>query len=114
MALATGVGIADGRFRLLSAADHVGASIADILATPKGARVMRPEYGSDLPRLVDAPMNEEWKLRVYMATADALRRWEPRVEVIQTVIDEAGAGTVTLTVKYRLAGGEEKEATVAL
>lgn len=114
MALATGVGVVNGRFSLLSAAEHISASIADILATPKGTRVMRPEYGSDLPRLVDAPMNDEWKLRVYMATADALRRWEPRIEVTQTVIDEVGAGTITLTVKYRLAGGEEKEATVAL
>jgi phage baseplate assembly protein W len=37
--------------------DHLRQSIQDILSTPVGTRVHRRDYGSDLPRLVDRPMN---------------------------------------------------------
>lgn len=36
---------------------HIKQSIADILQTPKGSRVMRREYGSQLFELLDRPMN---------------------------------------------------------
>lgn len=100
---------------VLSLQDHIARSIADILSTPLGTRVMRPDYGSELPRLVDQPMNKDWKIRVFAATADALRKWEPRIEVISAAVDEIGAGTITLTVKYRVVGDDDtKEATVSL
>ena len=44
----------------LSGYEHLKQSIADILTTPVGSRVMRPEYGSHLPRMVDLPVNEGW------------------------------------------------------
>jgi phage baseplate assembly protein W len=84
---------------------HIRQSIADIVTTPIGTRVMRPEYGSDLPRLVDRPVNQSWKLAVYAAVAEALRCWEPRIAVGRVRIDAVGPGTVELSVRYRLAVG---------
>ncbi|NMY95627.1 GPW/gp25 family protein [Pseudomonas proteolytica] len=61
--------------------DHISQSITDILTTRIGTRVMRREYGSLLPELVDHPFNDATRLRVYAATVMALMRWEPRISL---------------------------------
>lgn len=61
--------------------DSIIQSIADILTTRIGTRVMRREYGSLLPELVDHPFNDATRLRVYAATAIALLSWEPRISL---------------------------------
>lgn len=60
---------------------HLAQSIADILTTPLGSRVMRREYGSQLADLIDAPFNDATRLQAYAATAMALMRWEPRLRL---------------------------------
>ncbi|OHW40851.1 GPW/gp25 family protein [Pseudomonas sp. 06C 126] len=61
--------------------DLISQSITDILTTRIGTRVMRREYGSLLPELVDHPFNDATRLRVYAATVMALMRWEPRISL---------------------------------
>ncbi|UWR36151.1 GPW/gp25 family protein [Sulfitobacter sp. W074] len=58
--------------------DHVRQSIAVILTTPIGSRVMRREFGSHLYKLIGRPMTKANILTVYAATALAISRWEPR------------------------------------
>ena len=41
----------------LAGIDHLRQSIRDILTTRIGTRVMRRDYGSDLPGLIDRPMS---------------------------------------------------------
>ena len=65
----------------LTGLDHLKQSIEDILTTPLGSRRMRPEYGSNLRRFVDLPVNEGWKSAVQAEVARALGRWEPRVQL---------------------------------
>lgn len=89
-----------GRFAVMSELDHLNQSIADILTTPIGTRVMRPDYGSECPRLVDRPVNKAFKLDVYAAAADALSKWEPRIKATRISIDNVSAGYVEVTVKY--------------
>ena len=61
--------------------NHISQSIPDILTTRIGTRVMRREYGSLLPELVDHPFNDATRLRVYAAVVMALMRWEPRISL---------------------------------
>lgn len=61
--------------------EHIGQSITDILTTRIGTRVMRREYGSLLPELVDQPFNDVIRLQVYAATVMSLMRWEPRISL---------------------------------
>jgi phage baseplate assembly protein W len=83
--------------------DHITQSIADILSTRIGSRVMRREYGSLLPDLVDGPFNEATRLRVYAATAMALMRWEPRVTLSHVQFSGASLqGTVILDLEAAL------------
>lgn len=67
--------------RQLEGEAHLRQSIADILTTPVGTRVMRRDYGSVLPELIDQPFNGATRMRMYGATATALMRWEPRIRV---------------------------------
>lgn len=57
---------------------HLAQSIADILTTLVGTRVMRRDYGSLLPALIDAPGNAAGQVRLFGAAATALMRQEPR------------------------------------
>ena len=82
--------------RLMEADAHLAQSIADILSTPIGTRVMRREYGSDLPALIDAPINGETLVDVTLAVAEALDRWEPRFRLRQVEVVAAEAGRVEL------------------
>lgn len=61
--------------------EHLLQSIADILVTPLGSRVMRRDYGSLVPALLDHPNNALTRLRLYSAAASALARWEPRLRL---------------------------------
>ena len=61
--------------------DHIAQCMTDILTTRIGTRVMRREYGSLLPELVDHPFNDATRLRVYAGTVMALMRWETRISL---------------------------------
>lgn len=76
---------------------HLAQSITDILSTPIGSRVMRRDYGSDLPRLIDSPLNGETQVDLFQATAEALAKWEPRVTLERVAITEAAEGYARLT-----------------
>lgn len=89
-----GTNAADGT--RLAGIEHLRQSLKDILTTPIGTRVMRRDYGSELYRLVDAPLNRGTILRLYAATAKAIRRWEPRFKLTKVRIASATAGSVEL------------------
>lgn len=80
----------------LAGIEHLRQSVRDILTTPIGSRVMRRDYGSQLPLLVDAPMNRSTIMDLYAATADALKRWEPRIRVTSIRASQPAPGMVTL------------------
>lgn len=79
--------------------DHLAQSIGDILSTPIGSRVMRRDYGSLLPQLVDQPFNGATRVRLFGAIATALMRWEPRLRLTRVSIEiGSDPGAVTVTV----------------
>ncbi|QRQ88509.1 GPW/gp25 family protein [Cupriavidus oxalaticus] len=77
---------------------HIWQSIRDILTTPVGTRVMRRAYGSEVPMLIDQPLNGMTRLRVMSAAVAAIVRWEPRVQVnaVSFVVDGEGSMSVDL------------------
>ncbi len=75
---------------------HLRQSITDILTTPVGTRVMRRDYGSRLFELVDAPINRSTLVEIYAATAEALLKWEPRLELSRVRVTRANPGNVEL------------------
>jgi phage baseplate assembly protein W len=71
--------------RTLDGLDHIRQSMVDILTTPIGSRVMRRDYGSLLPELIDQPLTEATLLQAYAAIVMALLRWEPRIRIERIV-----------------------------
>lgn len=80
----------------LSGRDHLAQSVCDILSTPIGSRVMRRNYGSNLPDLIDAPMTPDLMVEIYAETAVALDQWEPRFKLSRVGVAEANAGHLVL------------------
>ena len=80
----------------LSGQEHLRQSVADILRTPIGTRLMRRDYGSRLFDLIDAPVNNVWKSECYAAVAEALDRWEPRLKLDKVRVVSVSSGKVTL------------------
>ncbi|MDJ0827760.1 MAG: GPW/gp25 family protein [Rhodobacter sp.] len=81
---------------------HLAQSIDDILTTPVGSRVMRRDYGSDLHELIDAPLNGETVVDLYMATAVALEKWEPRLQLNRVQVAAAEPGRIALDLEGEL------------
>jgi phage baseplate assembly protein W len=80
--------------------DHLRQSVVDILTTPKGSRVMRRDYGSNLPRLVDRPVNQSLIAALRAETVDALAKWEPRLRCERVQLNEVGQGYVSMDLTF--------------
>ncbi len=92
--------------RTLSGLAHLHYAMSRILMTPLGSRVMRRDFGSALSNLLDAPLNATLTIPLYAAVAEALSRWEPRLNLSEVHLSpsiEGTAGamlTITGTVVY--------------
>ncbi|MET1433167.1 GPW/gp25 family protein, partial [Yersinia enterocolitica] len=80
MTTATYLGMNRHAGQTITDSDHISQSIADILITPVGSRVMRRTYGSLLSELIDQPQNPALRLQIMAASYSAILRWEPRVK----------------------------------
>jgi len=83
----------------LTGMDHIIQSIRDILTTPIGTRLMRPNYGSRIFEYIDAPMTDETKIQMIAATAEAIGKWEPRVEVKRVQVEPTASGRMTIKIE---------------
>jgi phage baseplate assembly protein W len=82
--------------KLLGELAHLKQSIVDILTTPVGSRIMRRDYGSRLFELVDMPINDLLKVKIYSESAEALGRWEPRFKCSKVTITTIESGKIEL------------------
>ncbi|CAI1756460.1 GPW/gp25 family protein [Serratia marcescens] len=94
----------------LTDADHVWQSANDILLTPIGSRIMRRNYGSLVPDLLDSPQNDVTRLQLMSATVIALAAWEPRLALDTINISYSPTGTVTAEMSGMLTESMEKSA----
>ncbi|KNH02624.1 Phage baseplate assembly protein [Qipengyuania citrea LAMA 915] len=96
------IGMARLTGKPLSDDAHLAQSIADILTTPLGSRVARRDYGSLLFELIDRPINGAIRMLIHAATALALRRWEPRLQLTRVTLEgEPASGRLTLRIEGR-------------
>ncbi|SED50829.1 GPW/gp25 family protein [Pseudomonas anguilliseptica] len=81
----------------------IDQAIRIILTTPRGSDPHRPEFGSDINLYIDWPTNRVVPHLVREAV-DAIRRWEPRVTVVQVLV-EIEDERITLRVQWKVADG---------
>jgi phage tail-like protein len=79
-------------------------AVLTILGTTKGERVMQPEYGCGIHDRVFDPINEPTLTGIEDDVRAALRRWEPRIEVLDIKAEQAEdeANEVLIYLHYRI------------
>lgn len=84
--------------------ESIEESIRIILGTSRAERVMRPDFGADLKRLVFSPNNTSTAGLAIFYVQEALRKWEPRIELLNVDANPDGkdANMLLITVDYRI------------
>lgn len=96
------VGIDRVTFQPITGWDHIKQSIAYLLATPIGSRVLRRKAGAGVESRIDRPQSETEILGLYMdiATAleprvvDGVQLGEPRFRLTQIVFNPSETGVI--------------------
>jgi len=79
-----GLGLsARGGVAMVEEAASVRQAILLLLGTRPGERVMRPDYGCDLFKLVFAPSDNTTAGLAMHYVREALARWEPRIDIAE-------------------------------
>ena len=100
----------------LQGLDHLWQSLGDLLSTPIGTRVMRRDYGSRVPDLIDSPVDPARAIEVHMAVAEAIHRWEPRFRLRRVQV-QVGAASLAGHLELALSGvylGRMAEGSITL
>jgi phage baseplate assembly protein W len=92
-----------GAIALASDGDDVEQAISIILRTAPGERPMRPEFGCGVHDYVFDILNTATLGRMEDEVRRALKRWEPRIDVLGIGFDLTRRdGAIAITIEYRL------------
>jgi len=87
-------------------AEHasVRQAILLLLTTSPGERLMRPDYGCDLQRLVFSPNDATTHGLAIHYVRQALQRWEPRIDILRLDANcsEGDPGRMDILLEYRM------------
>jgi hypothetical protein len=91
-----------GSIKLTDGAPDLDRSIALVLMTAPGERVMRPQFGCRIWDLLFEPVTSNLLGLIAEAVRDALAQWEPRIEVedVRPVPDPNDHSLVRIAVIY--------------
>ena len=93
-----------GSLRMTDGAADLDRSMAVVLSTAPGERLMRPQFGCRIWELMFEPVTPNLLGLLDHAVRDALAQWEPRVVVedVEAVPEPHNPSLVTIYVKYRV------------
>ncbi len=91
-----------GEIALSRHEDDVQEAIEIILRTAPGERVMLPDFGCGIHDLVFAPNNTRTAGLVRFHVEDALKRWEPRIELdsVEVAPDPNEPAALLISIDY--------------
>jgi len=95
---------ATGALATVNGDESIRQAILLLLTTAPGERLMRPEYGSQLHRLLFAPNDGTTAGLAIHYVRRAIERWEPRVEVldVDATADPADPARLLISLRYRV------------
>lgn len=96
----------DGRggFAMSSEEQDIAEAVWIVLATSRGERMMRPDFGCGIDDYVFAPNNATTRGAVAHQVQQALMRWEPRIDLADVRVEEdpAQPNLLLIHVDYRI------------
>jgi len=95
---------ARGRIALVRGEQDIDEAIRMILLTPRGQRVMRPEFGCRLHDLIFSPNDATTMGLAAYYVEDALAMWEPRITVKEVAArpDAENPERLLITIQYEV------------
>jgi uncharacterized protein len=102
----------NGGIEMVQEQESLRQSILLLLSTRPGERVMRPDYGCDLHRLIFSPNDDTTAGLAMHYVSRALERWEPRVEIVHldAAADAQNPERLNLVLEYRLRASLRRDA----
>jgi hypothetical protein len=103
-----------GEIALVRGETDIEQSIRIILETSPGERVMRPEFGCRAKELLFAPRDSSTAGLMAYYVRRALRRWEPRIEVldVEALPDPDRDGVLLVEVNYEVRSTHDERSIV--
>jgi phage baseplate assembly protein W len=105
---------ARGGIALVGDSDEIEQAIILILSTPKGQRMMRPEFGCQIHDLRFAPINSSTLASAEHYVREALAWWEPRIDVVEVraAAHRAQQACLELTITYQIKATHDERSLV--
>ncbi len=93
-----------GGIEMVSESASVRQSILLLLSTIPGERVMRPDYGCDIYRLIFSPNDDTTAGLAIHYVRQALERWEPRIQLLRLDAERSAASPeiLEMIIEYRI------------
>lgn len=98
------VSLDDGRIAMDRYEESIRQAVWIILATARGERQMRPDFGCGIHDLVFATNSAETAGRMATDVREALVRWEPRIDLenVDVASDPADPSRLLIQIEYRV------------
>jgi uncharacterized protein len=99
---------------LVEGMEAVRQAVLLLLSTTPGERVMRPDYGCDLHRLLFAPNDATTAGLAIHYVRRALERWEPRIAILRVDAgqDPDQPGVLEVSVDYTVRAVQRRDQVV--
>jgi len=103
-----------GRVALSKGEHDIEQALNIILLTPKGQRTRRPEFGCQIHDLVFAPNDSTTAGLAAYYVREALRMWEPRIEVldVKAEADRHAPELLLITITYEIKAIHDRRSLV--
>jgi phage baseplate assembly protein W len=95
-------GAAGGEVHMVSGVEDIEQSLAILLSTRRGERIMQDDFGCELSAFLFGEISQGLIGRVRSAIGDALLHHEPRIKVNGIDVSQSGArdGLLTISIDY--------------
>ena len=87
---------------LVSGPENISQSLEALLTTNVGERLMQPEYGCGLARLLFEPIDQRTITKTQNSVTDAILLYEPRVKLVNVRVfqDQNNTGLLNVNIGY--------------
>jgi uncharacterized protein len=91
-----------GVFRsTFSTKDQIKSNLINLLLTYKGERILNPEFGADLPRILFEPINEDTSQKIQNQIIASTNLYIPEITIINIeVTPDTDKNTIYVMVSY--------------
>ena len=86
-----------------STKDQIKSNLINLLLTYKGERVLNPQFGADMPRLLFEPINNETLLKIENQIVTSVSTYIPEITITNIEITpDTNKNTIYVNVIYQL------------